>query len=288
MINISIIGAGRVGACLGYALRKKGYRIKAFSCKTLSSARESRKIISEGKPLTDNREVASKGEIVFLCVPDEEIERTAKELARTDIDWSKKAVFHCSGLLPSQILSPLKRKGALTASFHPVQSFPAKRAEAKQFKGIYFGLEGCPEALSLAKTIVGKLGGRALILQPSEKPLYHAACSMASNFLVVLLDQATSLLAHVGFEEESLKILFPLVKGTLHNVKKFNIGSSLTGPLVRGDSKSLGIHLESLRRFPLHREIYSALAKQALEIARKDKKLTSQKIRALKKLLEGG
>lgn len=286
MIDIAIIGAGRVGASLGYALRKKGYRIKAFSCKSLESARKSRKIIGRGKPLTDIREVASKGEIVFLCVPDGKIERIAKEIARSDIDWSRKTVFHCSGLLPSQILSPLKKKGALTASFHPVQSFPAKSAEIKQFKGIYFGLEGCREAISLAKTIVRNLGGRALILQPSDKPLYHAACSMASNFLVVLLDTAASLLAHLGFEEESFKILFPLVKGTLHNVKKFNISSSLTGPLVRGDRKSLGMHLESLRPLPSHREIYSALAKQALEIARKDKKLTSQKIRALKKLLE--
>ena len=49
MMNVSIIGAGRVGTSLGYALSKKGYRIKALSCKTTSSAKESRKIIGEGK-----------------------------------------------------------------------------------------------------------------------------------------------------------------------------------------------------------------------------------------------
>ena len=286
MMDIAIIGAGRLGTSLGHALRKKGYTIKAISCKSIPSARESRKIIGEGRALTDNREAASKGEIVFICVPDEEIEKVAKELSRSDFNWSERHVFHCSGLLPSRILSPLRKKGAWTASFHPVQSFPSKRAEESQFKGIYFGLEGCAESLSSGKEIVRHLGGKALILEASDKPLYHVACSIASNFFVVLLEIATSLLHQMGFKKESLQILFPLVKGTLHNVKKFNIEPSLTGPLVRGDHRSIEKHIQALRCFPLYQEIYITLAKQTLRIARREGKLSSQKIKALMSLLE--
>ena len=284
-MDIAIIGAGRLGTSLGYALRKKGYTIKALSCKSLASARESRKIIEEGKALAVNREAAKKGEIVFICVPDEKIEKVAKELSCSDIDWLKRHVFHCSGLLPSEILSPLRKKGAWTASFHPVQSFPSKKVSESQFKGIYFGLEGCAQSLSLGKKIVRQLGGQALILEASEKPLFHAACSIASNFFVALLDIATSLLSQMGLKKESLQILFPLVKGTLHNVKEFNIESSLTGPLVRGDRRSIEKHIQALHCFPLYQEIYFALARQALAIAKRKGSLSSQKIKALMRLL---
>ncbi|MFQ6107998.1 MAG: Rossmann-like and DUF2520 domain-containing protein [Candidatus Aminicenantales bacterium] len=286
MKDISIIGAGRLGTSLGYALREKGYRIRALSCKSPASAEESRRIIGGGKPLADNREAARKGKIVFLCVPDEEIKKVARELSRSDIPWSEKVIYHCSGLLSSAALNPLRRKGARIGSFHPIQSFPCRKADTKQFKGIFFGLEGEKEALLTARTMVHELGGRPLLIKASEKPLYHAACSIASNFFVVLLDMAASLLDQMELGEDSLRILFPLVKGTLHNVKKFDTASSLTGPLVRGDRKSIEKHLEALGRIPAYRKVYSVLARQALEMAQRESKLPPTKIRALRNLLE--
>jgi predicted short-subunit dehydrogenase-like oxidoreductase (DUF2520 family) len=263
MMDVSIIGAGRLGTSLACALLKKGFRIKALSCKTNSSARESRQIIGEGKASIDNIQTARNAELIIICLPDEEIAKVARELAASDIDWSKKFVFHCSGLLSSKILDPLKAKGALTASLHPIQSFSQKRTAPGHFKNIYFGL------------------------QAKDKPFYHAACSTASNFLVVLLDMAASLLKQTGLEEEqALQILIPLVQGTLDNVKKFNIGTSLTGPVMRGDLKSIKKHLEAMRTFPGYYEIYRRMAAQALEIAKRKKRGSSQKIKALRNLLE--
>lgn len=286
-MDVSIIGAGRLGTSLACALLKKGFRIKALSCKTNSSARESRQIIGEGKASIDNIQTARNAELIIICLPDEEIAKVARELAASDIDWSKKFVFHCSGLLSSKILDPLKAKGALTASLHPIQSFSQKRTAPGHFKNIYFGLEGGGKALALAKKIVGLAGGHPLILQAKDKPFYHAACSTASNFLVVLLDMAASLLKQTGLEEEqALQILIPLVQGTLDNVKKFNIGTSLTGPVMRGDLKSIKKHLEAMRTFPGYYEIYRRMAAQALEIAKRKKRGSSQKIKALRNLLE--
>jgi predicted short-subunit dehydrogenase-like oxidoreductase (DUF2520 family) len=288
MNNVSIIGAGRLGTSLASALSKKGYRIKALSCKRRSSAEESRKIIGEGRALADNVQAARLGESVFLCLPDEEMEKVVAQLAASNIDWSKKLVLHCSGLLSSAVLKPLKDKGALTASFHPLQSFSRKRTAAEHFRGIYFGLEGCSQALRPARKIVGQLGGHPLLLQAKDKAAYHSACSIASNFLVVLLDMAVSLLKGIGLsEEKAFQVLLPLIEGTLHNVKKFNIGTSLTGPVLRGDLKSVKKHLKALRTFPSFHETYRKLAEQALEIAKREKRLSSPRIRAMKNLLEG-
>jgi predicted short-subunit dehydrogenase-like oxidoreductase (DUF2520 family) len=288
MTDVSIIGAGRLGTSLGHALLKKGYKIKALSCRTISSAEESRKIIGEGIASIDNVQTARVGEIVFLCLPDEEIAKVTRVIAGSDINWSKKYVFHCSGLIPSKVLKPLRAKGALTASIHPIQSFAQKKSPPTQFENIYFGLEGCAEALVLSAKIVRKLGGHSLILKPEDKALYHAACSTASNLFVVLLEMAVSLLKQINLQEEkALQILLPLVKGTLHNVKKFNIRTSLTGPVIRGDKESIQKHIEALRNFPPYYETYIRLAAQALEMAKREGKVSPQKIKALKNVLEG-
>lgn len=287
MNNVSIIGAGRLGTSLASALRKKGYSIKALCSRTISSAKESQKIVGEGKALTDNVLAARLGDLVFLCLPDEEMEKVVAQMASSDIDWSKKLVFHCSGLLPSKILKPLKDKGGLTASLHPVQSFAQKKTEPEEFKSVYFGLEGDTKALISARKIVRKLGGHHFIVKAKDKAIYHSACSIASNFLVILLDMAVSLLKRTGLnEEKAFQILLPLVQGTLHNVKKFNMGKSLTGPVIRGDQKTVNSHLKALRAFRSYPGIYQKLSEQALEIARREKRLSTQKIRAMKDLLE--
>ena len=288
MKEISIIGAGRLGTSLAAALSKKGYRIKSLSCKTARSAEESRKIIGEGKASTDNIQTAKSGGVLFLCLPDEEILKVSNELDNANINWSGKFIFHCSGLLSSEVLKSFSTKGAWTASIHPIQSFAHKKSPPEQFENIYFGLEGDTQALNTSQKIIQKLGSRFLIIKAEDKALYHAACSIASNFLVVLLDIASTLLARMDLQEEqAFQVLFPLVKGTLHNVKKFDIPSSLTGPVIRGDRASVDKHIEALKEFPPYDETYTSLASLALEIARREKKLSAQKIKALKDLLEG-
>jgi len=286
MIDVAIIGAGNLGTALGSALSQKGYRIKALSCRTLSSARKSLQIIGEGKALTDNIQAAREGKLVFISVPDSEITKVVKELAQGSLPWKEKYVFHCSGLISAEVLKPLKIKGAFTASFHPVQSFSQKKGGPNQLEGIYFGLEGDEKALELAEKIASRLGGYPIIIQGKDKALYHAACSVASNFFVVLLEVAASLLKFIGIEEkQASEIVLPLIQGTLENVKDFGLENSLTGPLIRGDQESVEKHLDALRKHPDFFEIYRILSTQALKIAKK-RNLTPEKFKALKSLLE--
>jgi len=285
MKNTAIIGAGRLGTSLGYSLSQKGFHIIAASCRSLSSARESVGIIGEGTPLTDNKKAAANAETVILSVPDDSIKNVVKELSPLNLD--KKFIFHCSGILSSRILQPLRKSGAVTASLHPIQSFPKKSRNSGLFTHIYFGVEGDDEALRLAKTMVTKLGGRCFILEPGDKPLYHTACTIASNYLTVLMGLSESLLGKAGISKElRIEILLPLVKGTLDNIEQNTISGSLTGPVSRGDLETLTSHLKSLESHPSLLRIYKDLAAQALEIAGKEKHLPPNKIRKIKALLE--
>ena len=288
MNSVSIIGAGRLGTALAYALSKKGYLIKSLSCRTLPSAQESRRIIGDGQPVTDNIQAAKSGQIVIIAVPDDRIKDVSEQLASGLPEWSHRFVFHCSGLLTSRVLAPLKNLGALTASIHPIQTFAEKSADPQVFTESYFGIEGERLSIPPSKVLIQKLGGKFILLKAKDKPLYHAACSIASNFLVVLLDTSSFLLQRIGASEaQSVEILFPLIQGTLQNVKKLDVSSALTGPIERGDKDSIEQHISALKKFPSQAEVYMELARKALELAQNKKRLSPEKIKDLENLLAG-
>ncbi|HZX11610.1 MAG TPA: Rossmann-like and DUF2520 domain-containing protein [Acidobacteriota bacterium] len=285
MNRVAVIGAGRLGTTLGHALLKKGYTITALSCRSLSSAEKSTQIIGKGIPVTDNKEATIKADIVAITVPDDRIKYVVNELR--PIDLNQKFIFHCSGILSSEILKPLKKSGAVTACIHPIQSFSVKSRNPMLFKDIYFSVEGDKKAQQLANKIIKKLGGTGFSIDPKDKPLYHTACTMASNYLVVLLELAENLLGKAGVKKEiQNRMLLPLVKGTLNNISKNGIPGSLTGPISRGDIKTLKSHLNCLKNHPSFLRIYQDLAQQALEIAKKENRLPQKKITEIKALLE--
>ncbi|HAR35815.1 MAG TPA: DUF2520 domain-containing protein [Acidobacteria bacterium] len=284
MKTLSIIGAGRVGTALAAALTRKGLNLKYLADPLPGRARQARKMIGQGRATTDNKLAARSAGIIFICVPDDLIPVVVKELQ--DLDWQGKYVFHTSGACASDLLRPLSAKGARVASFHPAQTFAGDLPEPGLFKGIFIGLEGQPEAVKLGQKLAARLGAQALLLSAREKPLYHLALSISSNFLIVLLNEVRELLRASGLEEKTiLEILTPLLDKTLQNVKKLGIESSLTGPVVRGDLGTVKKHLALTSKQPGLDRAYRALASQALKIAGR-RGLNPKKIRALKRLLE--
>lgn len=286
MTGVAIIGTGRLGTSLGLALSKKGYDIRWLADKNMAAARESRGIIRQGKATTDIAKAATVAELVFLCVPDDEIERTARTLARSSVNWRHKYVFHTSGILPSRVLAGLKAKGASCASFHPVQSFSRKNTPTAHFKNITIGLEGDAKAVRIARNIAQKFGARPLLIKARDKVLYHAADSMASNLFVSLFDMACALLRSIRIQDkEAARILLPLVEGTLQNVKHFDRAEAFTGPISRGDADTVQKHLAALKKFPSAHKAYQVLGAEALRLAKK-KGVLPKKIKSLKRMLE--
>jgi predicted short-subunit dehydrogenase-like oxidoreductase (DUF2520 family) len=287
MKSFSIVGAGRLGTVLGTALVRRGWTAAVIVDKDARAARESRRIIGRGAATTDVRRLAKAAGVVIIAVPDDAVGRVAAGLARSGVTWAGRSVFHTSGLLPARILEPLRKRGASIASVHPIQSFPRKDAPPSIFRGITWGVEGDPAAVAAAGGMVRGLRGNILLLSEKDKPLYHAACSLASNAMIALEWTASSMLGAAGIEEKAAAdMLFPLVQGTLQNVKNLGPRKALTGPILRGDVATVREHLEALRRDPHAREVYVVMGKQALRLAEKSG-LPAGRVRNLKRLLEG-
>jgi predicted short-subunit dehydrogenase-like oxidoreductase (DUF2520 family) len=285
--RIAIIGAGRLGTALGFALDRAGYLIHAVADRNRESAEETSRIIGGGRPTHNIVEAAEQADVVFLTTQDEAIKTCADSLSASAVVWRGRIVLHCSGRYPADILRSLAAKGADTASCHPVQTFAGKKPGKAAFKGVYFGLEGGIRALEWAGEMVSRLGGTGFRLPKEHRALYHAACSLASNGLVALMDAVLSTAAKAGLDgPEALDVFLPLIQRTLQNVKKIGIGDALTGPLTRGDMATVKDHLSALDDFPALRQAYLALAVQALEVVQRQPLADAESLKAWRRLLE--
>ena len=196
--TIGFVGAGKGGQTLAAALAAAGMPVVAVASRSpLSAARLAALAgIPRSGVYATGAEVAAQAELTFLTVPDDAIAVAAGEITAAGGWRPGHAVLHCSGALSSAVLPAAAAHGCRTASFHPLQTFavvPADRAEAvARLTGIVFGLEGDDALRPVLETLAVRLGGRPLWLQPEEKPIYHAAAVLTSNYTVVLVALAAA------------------------------------------------------------------------------------------------
>ena len=173
-------------------------------------------------------QVPSGCRAIVLCVPDAEIPAAAAAVA-----GAAPFVGHTSGATPLAALAPA---GAEGFGLHPLQSF-AEGAGAEAFDGAGCAIAGdTPTALGLARELALELGMTPFEIDDSGRAAYHAAASMASNFLITLEAGAERLAGAAGLEPgEARELLAPLVLRTAAQWAEQGPERALTGPVARGD-----------------------------------------------------
>jgi predicted short-subunit dehydrogenase-like oxidoreductase (DUF2520 family) len=90
-----------------------------------------------------------------------------------------------------------------------------------------------PRAREMAMWLATRLRMRSFTIADEDRAAYHAAASMASNYLVTLEGAAERLGAVAGVQRE---LLVPLVRAAVENWARLGARGALTGPIVRGDA----------------------------------------------------
>ncbi len=286
--SFAVIGCGRLGAALGKYLVKSGYDASGFASRNLDSARRAALIAGVAEKYFENAWEASRhADIVFITTPDNAIADVCLDLVKHEGIQEKTVVLHCSGALPSSILSSVKTRGAWAGSMHPLQSFAAECA-GNPFAGIIMAVEGDPEAVTIAQKIASDLGAVPLTIRTEGKTLYHAAAAVASNYLVTLMALAFEMLAASGVEaSDAFHILQPLVNGTLANIDSVGIPQALTGPIARGDFKTVSAHIAAIGDLsPEALSLYKTLGRATVPIARGKGTLSAEAAREILNLLD--
>ncbi|MEA3279377.1 MAG: Rossmann-like and DUF2520 domain-containing protein [Thermodesulfobacteriota bacterium] len=284
--SIAIVGCGKVGTSLGIYLAEAGYKLAGFASKSLLSARRAAGIIETDNFSDVPWEITKEADIIFLTTPDSAIEDTCANISSHSGFRKDAIVFHCSGVLPSTILSSSKDCGAFAGSMHPIQSFASTELTYNPFQGIVVSVEGDDRAVSAAKTIAADLGAECFTIKTEDKTLYHASAVAASNYLVTLLDMSFRLIETAGISgRDAFKVLKPLIESTLSNIEKVGISKALTGPIVRGDIETVKKHLEEIgSKTPQLLDLYKTLGFHTIDIAMAGGGLSKSSAQKLKKI----
>ena len=102
---------------------------------------------------------------------------------------------------------------------------------------------------------------RPFEVSEERRAAYHAAASIASNFLVTLKESAAGLLRAAG-AADARELLTPLVLRTAANWSERG-AAALTGPIARGDEATVAGHVAALRETaPELVALYEAMAER--------------------------
>jgi predicted short-subunit dehydrogenase-like oxidoreductase (DUF2520 family) len=244
--SVAVVGAGRLGTVLAVAMRAAGVEVTG--------------------PL--GRDAAPRADVTLLCVPDGEIVRAAEAAA-----GGARFVGHTSGATTLDALAPASRAGARVFGLHPLQTFPrldAGHLAAPRLQGAGAAIAGSDRsATTVARRLAVRLGMRPFEIDDGDRAAYHAAASIASNFLVTLQASVEAVAAGAGISQAEARRLFaPLVEASVDSWRELGPDRALTGPIARGDELTVERQRAAVERVaPEHLELYDALAERTRALA---------------------
>jgi predicted short-subunit dehydrogenase-like oxidoreductase (DUF2520 family) len=244
---LAVIGPGRVGRSLARVASDAGLSV------SLSGRR-------------DALAACEQAEIALLCVPDASIEQACETISAAVPPL--RYVGHTSGATHLGVLHAARRRGAHLFSIHPLQTVPDGGAPLAGAPCAVSGSDS--EARRVATELATALAMRPFPLSDHQRAAYHAAASIASNYLVALEEAAAELLRRSG-TEDARELLAPLVLRTAANWAERG-GEALTGPIARGDEETVERHVHAIAQTaPELLDVYVALAEHTRALAARDR-----------------
>lgn len=215
VVTATIVGRGRVGRALAVALEAAGI--------TLTGP-------------TARGEMVVDADVILVSVPDAEIAGVIAALSdHTGL------IGHVSGA------TSLADTGA-DFGLHPLQTFTGSEG-AETFHGMGCAIAGrTPAALAVSEELAIRVGARPFPIDDAHRAGYHASASIASNFLLTVLDAAEQVAATAGVSHaEARELLAPLVRTSVENWVTQGAPAVLTGPIARGDEQTVDRQRAAIR-----------------------------------------
>ena len=236
---IVVIGRGRLGTALATSLRAAQHAVEG--------------------PLARGKALPPAGAIL-LCVPDSQIATVSAAIPQDRI------VGHCSGALPLNVIEP--HDGF---SLHPLITVTSATTS---FAGVSCAVRANSERTeAVCKHIAETLGMRPFIVSDDMRPLYHAAASLTSGYLIVVADLAARVMARAGVPREHL---FPLIRAAIDNWTNSGL-AALTGPIARGDEVTVTSQREALARYaPDALAVWDALTAETRDVVGREFRSTGR------------
>ena len=236
--TIAIVGRGRLGPALAAALDAAGRRVLGPLGRGVDGAGADAEIGAAARALTPREGLI---------------------------------VGHCSGATGLDVLRPHEALGV-----HPLMTVTHAGAA---FAGAGCAIGGSTlRALHVAESLAVAVGMRPFPVADDDRAAYHAAASIASNFLVTIEAAAERVAATAGVPRAAL---VPLVRATVENWAALGADEALTGPIARGDDAVVARQRMAVAaRTPELIGLFDALAGATRDLARRAPEPNGTEVRA--------
>jgi len=281
--DISFIGAGRLATGLALACARAGLKVVAVASRSPASAQRLAARIPACAAMSA-QQAADRAGLVFITTTDDAIAGAAAGLR-----WrTGQFVVHCSGATEVAALAPAAAAGAFIGGFHPMQAFTDPDAALASLPGCTISIEAEQAGLAAAlEGLAASMQCRSIRLPPGCRVRYHASGGYASQFVNVLLREATDIWKTFGVAEaDAVRALLPLLKGTIAAIENAGVAGGMPGPVSRGDTGTIRRHVDDLGSVSDEAlALYRELARRTVTLALEKGSVSAEKAEELREIL---
>lgn len=218
-----IVGNGRVARHLIHYFAQQGLEIRRWSRRPSPTDTH-----DAGSGQIPVEEALGSCPVVLVLIRDDAIEPFLKS-----VDLSGRTLIHASGSVSTPFAT----------SMHPLYTFGPELYPTAVYPRIPFV---CDDDGPEFASVFPALRNPTWRIAPGDRLRYHAACVLGGNFTTLLWARAMQMFREVGLPAEAA---LPYLERTCANVAEHG-SEALTGPLVRGDRRTILSNLAALEGDP--------------------------------------
>jgi predicted short-subunit dehydrogenase-like oxidoreductase (DUF2520 family) len=238
---------------LATAFEKVGHQINEIYDRKIEHAEAITNKLYNTEPVDDLYFENSDSEIFILAVSDDQITKVAQELLVPEFSL----VLHTSGTQPLDVL--------MGYDFEPGVLYPLQtltKGKYIDFLDVPFCIEALEtEALSKIQALASTITDRVEVISSEQRRVLHLAAVLANNFTNHLLHLANNILDAEALEFD---LLHSLIAETVNKAMDIGPAKAQTGPALRGDVKTMKMHLELLAENPELSNLYEVFSKSII------------------------
>ncbi|MCF0199315.1 MAG: DUF2520 domain-containing protein [Bacteroidaceae bacterium] len=239
---ITLVGAGNLATCLGYALLTAGHTVRQVWSRTTASAETLGKLL-QCPWTTDLQALSADTDLFVVSVKDSALHEVAAQLPRHAL------VVHTAGSMPLDTLTQPRR-----GVFYPMQTF--SKTHLVDFRQIPIFVEAAaPDDEATLTDLAQSVSTQVRPLSSERRKFLHVAAVFACNMTNHCYQLAAEVLAEQDIPFEAM---LPLIDETANKVHTLSPHTAQTGPAVRWDKNVMERHLQMLDEEK--REIYRMMS----------------------------
>jgi predicted short-subunit dehydrogenase-like oxidoreductase (DUF2520 family) len=181
----------------------------------------------------------------------------------------------------------LRTRKVAIGRLHPLAAIASSRY-APSLEGLTAHISGDARAQRVAARLARAAGLTPNHAEVHDTSLYHAAAVMVAGGGVALLDAASRLLQDAGIDPaDGAPMLASLLRSVSDNVAKLGTPAALTGPVRRGDVRTVAAHAAKLGAASDDRRLlYRALVRAQIPLGRELDEAASETFDEIAEIIE--